>query len=53
MTRETALLRLENRTEQLMRLAVLGAPEIILDNQRRIVREARQWVDDPPPEIPD
>jgi hypothetical protein len=53
MTLETALRRLENRTAQLVRLAVLGAPEIILANQRRMVTEARGWVDSPPPEIPD
>lgn len=53
MTRETALRRLENRTEQLVRLVMLGAPEIMLEKQRDLVSRARGWVDNPPPEEPD
>jgi hypothetical protein len=53
MTRDTALLRLQNRTEQLACMVIQGAPQIILDEQRRMVRQAREWVDNPPPEIPD
>ena len=53
MTRDTALLRLQYRTEQLMRMAVLGAPGVIIAEQQRMVAEAREWVDSPPPEIPD
>jgi hypothetical protein len=53
MTRETALLRLQNRTERLARMVLLEAPDIILDKQRQLVRQAARWVEDPPPEIPD
>jgi hypothetical protein len=53
MTKEGALRRLEQRTEQLLRLEGLGAPEVILDNQRLMVTEARMWVEDPPVWIPD
>jgi hypothetical protein len=53
MTRETALLRLQNRTERLVRMILLDAPDIIVVEQRRLVRQAAGWVDNPPPEIPD
>lgn len=53
MTKTTALLRLQNRTEQMMRLVLLNAPEVILAEQRRMIAQARGWVDDPPAEIPD
>jgi len=53
MTRDTALLRLQNRTDQLARLMLLGAPDIIIQEQRRMIRQAAGWVENPPPEIPD
>lgn len=53
MTLETALRRLENRTEQLARLVALSAPACLLEQQRKMVAEARGWIDSPPPEIPD
>jgi hypothetical protein len=53
MTITGALQRLENRTAQLVRLTILEAPEIILAGQQRLVAQAREWADSPPPEIPD
>lgn len=53
MTKENALRRLEYRTETLARLVLLGAPEIILENQRQLVAIAEGWVSSPPPDIPD
>lgn len=53
MTKNGALLRLQNRTEQLARLILLGAPAVILLEQRRLVRQAAEWVINPPSEIPD
>lgn len=53
MTKDTALRRLENRTAQLARLKLLGAPSLIIENQRRLVSEAGEWVDAPPADIPD
>ena len=53
MTKDGALRRLQGRTEQLARLVLLGAPKIILAEQRRMVAQAREWVDDPPAHIPD
>ena len=53
MTKESALLRLQNRTEQLTRMVLLGAPDVIVQEQRRLVHQAAQWVTSPPPEFPD
>jgi hypothetical protein len=53
MNKNTALLRLQNRTEQLVRLVLLNAPAIIIEEQRRMMRQAAEWVISPPPEIPD
>ena len=53
MTRDTALLRLQNRTNQLARLMLLNAPAVIVARQRQLVRQAADWVACPPPEIPD
>jgi len=53
MTKDTALLRLQNRTEQLARLMFPGAPAVILAEQRRMITQAAGWVASPPPEIPD
>jgi hypothetical protein len=53
MTKDTALLRLQNRTAQLARLMLLGAPAVIIAEQRRMVAQAAGWVSSPPPEIPD
>lgn len=53
MTKETALRRLENRTNSLARLCLMNAPDIIIQNAERLVDEAAAWVDNPPPEIPD
>lgn len=39
-----ALRSAELRTEQLVRLVVLGAPEIVIDKQREMVDEARERV---------
>ena len=48
MTRETALRRLEWRTEQLAWFVRTDAPQVIIENQRGMVAEARAWVDSPP-----
>lgn len=31
----------------------MNAPEVILENQRELVRIAEGWVSNPPPDIPD
>jgi hypothetical protein len=36
------LMRLELRQAQLARLEELGAPEVILENQRRMIREVKE-----------
>jgi hypothetical protein len=40
LTLDEALLRLQNRTERMTRLVSLGAPEIILEGERKLIREA-------------
>lgn len=53
MTKETALRRLEWRTEQLAWLVRTGAPEILIEKQREMVKAARAWAGSPPASIPD
>ena len=53
MTLESALRRLEYRPEQLARMVSLGVPLIVIENQRRLVSQARGWVDSPPADILD
>ena len=44
LTLEEALLRMQNRAERMARLVQLGASEIILEGERKLIREAEALV---------